>query len=160
MGPRLLVVTTVAATHRAFLLPYAHHFRSLRWRVDGMAAGISACTECVQAYDRVYENTWSRSPLDPRNLTRAVAVVREVVEEGRYDRIHVHTPIAAFVTRYALRSHSRRGRTKVIYTAHGFHFHPLGHPLKNAMFLETVVKVPSSSLCGPGQPLHQQAYHA
>ena len=25
---------------------------------------------------------------------------------------------------------------------------------------ETVVKVPSSSLCGPGQPLHQQAYHA
>jgi hypothetical protein len=26
--------------------------------------------------------------------------------------------------------------------------------------LEAVVKVPSSSLCGPGQPLHQQAYHA
>ncbi len=133
--PKLLAVTTVAGTHRAFLLPYARHFRGLGWKVDGMAAGITRCPECVEAYDSVFENTWSRTPLHPANLTRAAAAVRRVVDAGDYDLVHVHTPVAAFVTRYALRGLRRRGRPKIIYTAHGFHFHPSGHPVKNAAFV-------------------------
>lgn len=135
-GPgRLLIVATVSRTHRAFLLPLAYHFRSVGWQVDGMAAGITHCQECVEAYDSVFENTWSRTPLHPANLTRAAATVRRVVQAGDYDLIHVHTPVAAFVTRYALRGLRRRGRPKIIYTAHGFHFHPSGHPVKNAAFV-------------------------
>jgi glycosyltransferase involved in cell wall biosynthesis len=37
--------------------------------------------------------------------------------------VHVHTPIAAFVTRWALRSVPRAERPVVVYTAHGFHFY-------------------------------------
>jgi glycosyltransferase involved in cell wall biosynthesis len=61
--------------------------------------------------------------------------IREVVAKEEYDLVHVHTAVAAFVTRYALNGLRKRGRPKVIYTAHGFHFSSGGAPLKNAIFL-------------------------
>ncbi len=133
--PKLLAVTTVPVTHAFFLLPYAYHFRGLGWRVDGLAAGLSACESCRQAYDHAFDIEWSRNPFDPRNLTRATQRVREIVRAGDYDIVHVHTPVAAFVTRFALRALRRERRVQVIYTAHGFHFHRDGNPLKNAAFL-------------------------
>nr|WP_278245697.1 glycosyltransferase [[Eubacterium] cellulosolvens] len=51
------------------------------------------------------------------------------VEEGKYDLVHCHTPIAAAVTRVACRPLRKKG-VKVLYTAHGFHFYD-GAPLKN-----------------------------
>jgi glycosyltransferase involved in cell wall biosynthesis len=62
-------------------------------------------------------------------------VIREVVKTEQYDIIHVHTPVAAFVARYALKDLKKQQKFQVIYTAHGFHFHPLGQPFKNAVFL-------------------------
>lgn len=135
---KLLIISTVAATQRGFLLPFANHFRANGWRVDGMATGISNCEECLEAYDLVFENSWSRNPVDPKNFNDAVSRVRQTVNEVGYDIVHVHTPVASFVTRYALRvlRHKRhKGTPRVIYTAHGFHFHRGGHRLKNAVFL-------------------------
>jgi glycosyltransferase involved in cell wall biosynthesis len=130
--PKLLVVTTVSITIRSFLLPFIKHFRSLGWQVDGMAQGISGDQECVETCDRIYDIQWSRNVFDPRNLWAGVSRVKQVVAEEDYDLVHVHTPIAAFVTRYALRNSHK---TKVIYTAHGFHFYRGGNAVKNAIFL-------------------------
>lgn len=132
---RLLCVTTVPATLGAFLLPFAYHFRAKGWRVDAMAQGISTNTNCLQAFDRVWEVEWSRNPLNPQNLILAPQQIRNVVEQEGYDLVHVHTPVAAFVTRYALNNLRKRGKPKVIYTAHGFHFYKGGKTLKNAIFL-------------------------
>lgn len=129
--PKLLVVTTVPITIRSFLLPFIKHFQSLGWQVDGMAQGISADRDCVDACDRYYDIQWSRNVFDPRNLWAGVARVRQVVAQEDYDLVHVHTPIAAFVTRYALKHNQK---TKVIYTAHGFHFYRGGNAAKNAIF--------------------------
>jgi len=133
--PRILFATTAHVTHRAFLLPFARYFRMRNWRVDAIAAGITSCSECKTDYHRVYEIEWSRSPLDPDNFTQAVSRVRKIIEKGDYDLVHVHTPIAAFITRYAMRGLRRVGKPKIIYTAHGFHFHRNGRPLSNAIFL-------------------------
>lgn len=130
MTYKLLFVTTVPVTIRSFLLPFIAYFRSLGWQVDGMAREISADRECVAACDRVYDVEWSRNIFDPRNLS-ATSWVKQVVKEGNYDLVHVHTPIAAFVTRYALKDLP----TQVIYTAHGFHFYRGGSLFKNAIFL-------------------------
>jgi glycosyltransferase involved in cell wall biosynthesis len=130
--PKLLVVTTVPITIRSFLLPFIKHFRSLGWQVDSMAQGISADQNCVENCDRTYDIQWSRNVFDPRNLWAGVSRVKEVVTEEKYDLVHVHTPIAAFVTRYALKDVRK---TKVIYTAHGFHFYRGGSGIKNAIFL-------------------------
>lgn len=131
----LLFVTTIPGTLEAFLLPFAYHFRAKGWRVDAMAQRVSANPECKQAFDRVWEIEWSRNPLAPSNLLVAPRIIRKLVEQEKYDIIHVHTPVAAFVTRYALKDLRKQGKCKVIYTAHGFHFHPEGKFLKNSIFL-------------------------
>jgi glycosyltransferase involved in cell wall biosynthesis len=130
--PKLLVVTTVPITIRSFLLPLIEHCQSLGWQVDGMAQGIEGDRDCVETCDRIYDIQWSRNVFDPRNLWVGVSRVKQVVAQEDYDLVHVHTPIAAFVTRYALRNNRK---TKVIYTAHGFHFYRGGNALKNFIFL-------------------------
>ncbi len=132
---KLLMVTTVPSTLRSFLLPFAAHFRDRGWQVDGMACGVSASPECIAGFDNVWEVEWSRNPLDPRNLIVAPRVIREIVTREQYDLVHVHTPVAAFVTRYALKDLRQTLPTRVIYTAHGFHFYRGGSTLKNAAFI-------------------------
>ncbi|MGA7937293.1 MAG: glycosyltransferase family 4 protein, partial [Kovacikia sp.] len=132
---RLLMVATVPETLNGFLAPFAQHFRSKGWLVDGMARGISTNSKSLEAFDQVWDVEWSRSPLDPKNLLRTPDIIRKVIEQRQYNLVHVHTPVAAFVTRYALKSIRKQGYPIVIYTAHGFHFYKGGSPLKNAIFL-------------------------
>lgn len=131
----ILFVTTIPATLTGFLLPFARYFRALGWQVDAMACGISDCNECKQEFNRVWEVQWSRNPLNPQNLLVAPRQIQLAMQQGEYDLVHVHTPVAAFVTRYALRNYRKQRKTKVIYTAHGFHFHSGGTPLRNVVFL-------------------------
>jgi glycosyltransferase involved in cell wall biosynthesis len=132
--PKLLIATTVPVTLRAFLLPYAEHFRALGWRVDAMANGVTAFSDCVHGFDRVYDVNWSRNPLHPSHFLSVPKRIREVVSGEDYDLVHAHTPVASFVTRYALRNLRRVGKPRVLYTAHGFHFHQGGSWLKNTLF--------------------------
>lgn len=132
--PKLLIVTTVPTTLRAFLLPYADHFRGLGWRVDALANGAADCGVCRQHFDHVWDATWSRAPLSFQNLAAAPRQLRTLIARERYDIVHVHTPVAGFVTRWALRRLRHRTDLKVLYTAHGFHFHAHGTPSGNAAF--------------------------
>ncbi|HEY3265343.1 MAG TPA: glycosyltransferase [Armatimonadota bacterium] len=132
--PRLLMVATVPVTLRGFLLPFARHFRARGWRVDGMAAGVSSNRDCVENFDRVWDVEWSRNPLHPRNLFGVPPIIREIVRREDYDLVHVHTPVAAFVTRWALRRMRRNGRPQVIHTYHGFIFYKGGPAVPNLLF--------------------------
>jgi glycosyltransferase involved in cell wall biosynthesis len=132
---RLLMVTTLPCTLTSFLLPFAAHFRSQGWQVDAMSCGISQDAKCLAGFDRVWDVEWSRNPLDPRNLLGTPGKIREIVIREKYDLVHVHTPVAAFVTRYALKDLRDRLQLKVIYTAHGFHFYKGGNPAKNTAFI-------------------------
>ncbi len=132
---RLLMVATISRFMRDFLLPHARYFRAQGWQVDALCSQSDAYPECTRAFDRIWDIDWSRNPLDPRNFRHAPGIVRDLVEREGYQVVHVHTPVASFVTRYALRNLRKQGRVRVVYTAHGFHFHPLGEPLQNAIFL-------------------------
>lgn len=70
----------------------------------------------------------SRSPVSKENLF-AYQQLRNLINCYSFEIIHCHTPIAAMLVRLAAR-HARKKGTKVIYTAHGFHFFK-GAPLKN-----------------------------
>lgn len=121
--PRMLVATTIAGTAESFLLPHVDHLRAAGWTVDGMAAGITGSPACVESFDAVHEASWSRRPLAVANL-RAAREAGAVVRAGDYDIVHVHTPVASFVTRFAMRGMRGRTAPAVVYTAHGFHFSP------------------------------------
>jgi len=128
---RLLIASTVATTIESFLLPFADHFRAKGWAVDAMAKGATASSRIEGAFDRVFDAEWSRSPVRLANVIGSPGEVRSVVDDGGYDIVHVHTPVASWVTRFALR---RRTHPPVVYTAHGLHFHPEGSAFRNRLF--------------------------
>lgn len=61
---------------------------------------------------------FERSPFSKKSVY-ALKQLKELFASHYFEVIHVHTPTAAFLTRYAAKS-ARQG--KVVYTAHGFHF--------------------------------------
>lgn len=128
------MATSVPSTLTAFLLPYAEHYRRAGWRVEAISNGVSKVERCVAAFDAVHDIGWTRKPTDPANLTSAPARLRQVAREGGYDIVHAHDPIAAFVTRYALRGLRAGGEVKVVYTAHGFHFFRGAPPVQATVF--------------------------
>ena len=62
-----------------------------------------------------------RSPFDPRNI-KGLHQLRKIIREGGYDIIHAHTPTGGVLARVAALGARRKG-TRVLYTAHGFHFY-------------------------------------
>lgn len=137
-GPKLLIAATIAPTVTAFLLPFGHYFRRQGWRVDALSTNITAAPDCVDAFDRVWDIDWSRNPLDVRNFRETPRRIRELVAREGYDLVHVHTPVAAFVTRYALRN--RGAKPRLVYTAHGFHFYR-GAPATRNLVYRTLERI-------------------
>lgn len=66
--------------------------------------------------------------------------IRDIVKNNDFKMIHVHSPIAGVLTRIAARKKRRMG-TKIIYTAHGFHF------FKGAPCLNWLVYYPVEWIC-------------
>lgn len=58
--------------------------------------------------------------------------LKELAREDDYQLVHCNSPICAAMTRLIFKNKRKRG-TKVIYTAHGFHFFS-GAPIKNWLF--------------------------
>lgn len=129
----LLYLATVPAPLRNFLIPYAAHFRQLGWRVDAAASGGPLLAPLREAFDNVYDIPLSRSILDVGANARGERAIERLLGE-RYDIVHVHTPIAAFLARVAARRLPAGERPLVVYTAHGFHFFAGGNPPANAAF--------------------------
>ena len=87
--------------------------------------------------DAFYKLSFERSPLRKGNL-EAYKQLKEIIQKENYDLIHCHTPVGAAVARLAARESRKKG-TKVIYTAHGFHFYK-GAPKKNWLIWYPVEK--------------------
>lgn len=136
-APRLLIVTTVPATIDAFLAPYVAHFNASGWEVDVATADGPLSALVVGASSAIHRIPWSRRATDLSGVARAIRMVRRIVRDGRYDIVHVHTPIAASVTRSAIGTIAPSRRPAVVYTAHGFHFQP-GSPLRKRLLPQVV----------------------
>lgn len=133
---RLLVVTTVPGTLTHFLLPYAEHMRARGWQVDALTGEVEdgAPAELLAAFGSIHRVRWGRDLANPRTWTAAPRELRRLLLRERYDVVHTHTPIASFVVRLVVASLSKRDRPAVVYTAHGFHFHPLQRPALHLAF--------------------------
>lgn len=71
--------------------------------------------------EKIYDIPFERSPFTLKNK-EAYRQLKKVIEENDYDIINCNTPVASIITRLAARKSRKKG-TKVIYTAHGFHFY-------------------------------------
>lgn len=70
-----------------------------------------------------------RKIFDIKGIVNSYRKVKRLSETENYKMVHCHSPIGGVITRLAFRQAHKRG-TKVIYTAHGFHFYK-GAPLIN-----------------------------
>lgn len=100
--------------------------------MDAAADGASKSAVIASGFDEAHDVQWRRRPWEGWSVASAVRRIGRIIGKGCYDVVHVHTPVAAFVTRVAVRQ--MRSRPAVIYTAHGFHFHRGGGRLSNAMY--------------------------
>lgn len=127
---KVAFVATVVKTHiNAFHLPYLKWFQEQGWETHVCAKNDFIDEACViPCCDHYYDIPFSRSPLN-RNNIEAYKKFREIVEENDFDIVHCHTPVGGVIARLACRKARKKG-TKVVYTAHGFHFYK-GAPLLN-----------------------------
>lgn len=87
--------------------------------------------------EKVFDIPFSRSPKSKDNL-KAEKMLKQIINEGNYDVIHCNTPMGGIVTRIAAKQ-ARKSGTRLIYTAHGFHFYE-GSPKKNWMIYYPIEK--------------------
>lgn len=128
---KVLFVATVVKNHiMEFHIPYLKMFKEAGWETAVAARNdYENPRDCQIPYcDTYYDIPFERSPFKPGNL-EAYRKLKRIIDVGHYDIIHCHTPVGAALTRLAARESRKRG-TKVIYTAHGFHFYK-GAPLLN-----------------------------
>lgn len=127
---KVLVVTTISNTINAFLIP---HIKSLIDNGCQVDLAFNEVQELKQeVYDiagNIYQIPLQRSPLKMDNY-RAYQILKKIIINEKYDIVHTHTPIASAIVRIACRNINR---TKVFYTAHGFHF------FKGASFLNWLI---------------------
>lgn len=76
-----------------------------------------------------YQIDFSRNVMQLGQVYRAYRQVKQLFCEQKYDAIHCHSPIGGVCARLAGRKYRKNG-TKIIYTAHGFHFYK-GAPFAN-----------------------------
>lgn len=128
---KVLFVATVVKTHMMqFHIPYLRMFQEMGWETAVASRNdYEDPADCRIPYcDAYYDIPFERLPWKVKNF-RSYKMLKEIIDRENYDLIHCHTPVGAMIARLAAMAARKKG-TKVIYTAHGFHFFK-GAPLLN-----------------------------
>ena len=130
MTKKVLFVATVLRGHiLVFHLPYMKWFQSQGYEVHCAARNDTGeLNPIVPNCDRYIDIAFERSPLNRGNRV-AYRQLKALMDAEEYALVHCHTPVGGMLARLAARSSRQKG-TRVLYTAHGFHFYN-GAPMKN-----------------------------
>jgi len=117
---KVLYMATVYTHLAAFHIPFMKLLQSWGYEVHAAASPEEGHKKEVEAIGvRCWDIPFVRSPVSPKNFV-AYRKLKALLTQERYDLIHVHTPMAAWLGRLAAK---RTNQGPVLYTAHGFHFY-------------------------------------
>lgn len=148
MNKKALMLASVASMIDQFNMPNIQTLQSLGYQVDVVAdfTNPGSITQ-ERAEDlksrlrdmnvRVFDIVIPRT-LNLKSILIAYKEVKKLINAEHYSLIHCHSPIGGVICRQAARG-ARRSGSKVIYTAHGFHFYD-GAPLRNWMVFYPIEK--------------------
>lgn len=130
MKPKVLFVATVYRMHvQVFHLPYMKWFQDQGYEVHLCCRNDTPNPNITVPYcDKWMELPFERSPLNKANIS-VYKQLKAIIDREDYALIHCNTPVGGVLGRLCARAARKKG-TKVVYTAHGFHFFD-GAPLKN-----------------------------
>ena len=130
---KILYVATVDSHIKNFHIPFLRMMQQEGWETHVATNGKEKIPYC----DHKHTICMERSPFKLNNL-KAIKQMKELLKKEHFDIIHCHTPMGSVVTRIAAKE-ARKNGTRVIYTAHGFHFYT-GAPLINWLLFYPVEK--------------------
>ena len=113
---KVLFTATVDIHILNFHLPYLKMFKENGYEVHVATNGDATIPYC----DKKHIIPFERNPFKLNNL-KAIKELKKIIDSQKFDIIHCHTPMGSVVTRIAAVK-ARKNGTRVIYTAHGFHF--------------------------------------
>ncbi len=114
---KVLFVATVTKHINSFHIPYLKWFKEEGYEVHVASNG----NEPIEYCDKHYNLPFERFPLRKNNI-KTYRELKKIINENKYEIIHCHTPVGGVLTRLAAKKARKKG-TRVIYTAHGFHFY-------------------------------------
>lgn len=133
---KVLFVATITRHVVSFHVPYLQMFKEKGYEVHVASKGEEEIKYC----DKHFNIPFERFPLNPKNL-KAYKELKKIINDNQYKIIHCHTPVGGVITRLAARKARKQYNTKVIYTAHGFHFY------KGAPLLNWIIYYPIEKIC-------------
>ncbi len=150
--PRALMLASVASMIDLFNDDNIECLLELGCEVDvatNFESGSITSQERVDAYRqeltqrgiRTYQIPIPRSIAKIGSILRSYRLVKKLVRENVYQIVHCHSPIGGVICRLACRKSRKQYGTKVIYTAHGFHF------FKGASKKAWLIYYPVEKLC-------------
>lgn len=113
---KVLFVASVAVHLHAFHRPYLKWFHDQGYEVHVACRGEFTDPSVAKVWNIEFE----RSPLSLTHVS-SLFELRKVINENNYSLITCHTPMASVLSRLASVEARKKG-TRLIYTAHGFHF--------------------------------------
>ena len=128
---KICQLCAVDFTFYHFLLPLARAQAAAGHEVVAVCADGPLVPRLIEAGIRVETVAFSRRLATLDHAAAYGALVR-LFRAERFDMVHVHTPVAAFIGRLAA---ARAGVPRVVYTAHGFYFHDRMGRLERAAFI-------------------------
>ncbi len=134
MAKKVLFCATVDYHFTGFHIPYLKWFKEMGWEVHVAANGNIE----IPYVDYKYNIPIQRSPFNLKNI-KAYKELKTIINQNKYQIIHCHTPMGGILARLAAQK-AREVGTKVIYTAHGFHFCK-GSPLLNWLIYYPIEKM-------------------
>lgn len=132
---KVLFVANITEHIDSFHLPYMHWFQQQGWEVHVISNGDAPRDYC----DKFYFVKIARNPYRVISNLFALRRIRKIVNREQYDIISCHTPMGGVLGRLCATKARKKG-TKVIYTAHGFHFYN-GASIVNWLFYYNVEKI-------------------
>jgi len=121
---KVLFIATVVQKHiMTFHLPFLKWFQENGYETHVCAANdFETKSDCIIPYcDKYIDLPFERNPLKLNNFF-VYKHLKDIISENNYEIIHCHTPVGGAIGRLAAKQKKNK-KTRVIYTAHGFHFY-------------------------------------
>lgn len=131
---KVLFTATVDSHILHFHLPYLKMFKEKGYEVHVATNTDDTIPFC----DVKHKVSFERSPFKINNL-KAIKQMKKILLDNNFNIVHTHTPMGSVVTRLAYKKVRNKVNTRMIYTAHGFHFYK-GAPLLNWLLFYPVEK--------------------
>lgn len=131
---KVLFISNILSHIEVFHLPYLDWFKKQGYEVHVMT---NAGGKTAEFCDKLYDVEIERSPFHVKNIA-AVQKAKQIIDSENYQIIHSHTPMGGVVGRLAATNARKKG-TRILYTAHGFHFYN-GAPKLNWLLYYTMEK--------------------